>query len=284
MALTDESNGNGFYMPVAPAYGGYGNQGGMGFGGDWGWIVLLLLLAGNGGWGMGGFGGFGGGLGYDFPWLLNGQNGINNNVSDGFRDAQLHDSVTSVRDGVSSLAQQLCSCCGDMQMSLANAQSAISTQLCNNEIASLNRSFAEQTANAAGFTGVNSGIADLRYTVATEACADRAAVSDALRDVIAANTASTQRILDQLCADKIEAKNDEIARLRQELNMQSLAASQAAQNTFISQGFANEVDALYNRLNTCPVPTTPVYGRTPIFTCNNNGCGCGCNGNAGFVG
>lgn len=286
MALTDESNGNGFYMPVAPAYMGGGNNGGFGgWGGDWGWIILLLLLAGNGGWGMGGFGGgFAGGLGYDFPWLLNGQNGINNNVSDGFRDAQLHDSVTSVRDGVSSLAQQLCSCCGDMQMSLANAQSAISTQLCNNEIASLNRSFAEQTANTAGFTGVNSGIADLRYTVATEACADRAAVSDALRDVIAANTASTQRILDQLCADKIEAKNDEIARLRQELNMQSLAASQAAQNTFISQGFANEVDALYNRLNTCPVPTTPVYGRTPIFTCNNNGCGCGCAGNAGFVG
>lgn len=286
MALTDESNGNGFYMPVAPAYMGGGNNGGFGgWGGDWGWIILLLLLAGNGGWGMGGFGGgFAGGLGYDFPWLLNGQNGINNNVSDGFRDAQLHDSVTSVRDGVSSLAQQLCSCCGDMQMSLANAQSAISTQLCNNEIASLNRSFAEQTANTAGFTGVNSGIADLRYTVATEACADRAAVSDALRDVIAANTASTQRILDQLCADKIEAKNDEIARLRQELNMQSLAASQAAQNAFISQGFANEVDALYNRLNTCPVPTTPVYGRTPIFTCNSNGCGCGCAGNAGFVG
>ena len=286
MALTDESNGNGFYMPVAPAYMGGGNNGGFGgWGGDWGWIILLLLLAGNGGWGMGGFGGgFAGGLGYDFPWLLNGQNGINNNVSDGFRDAQLHDSVTSVRDGVSSLAQQLCSCCGDMQMSLANAQSALSTQLCNNEIASLNRSFAEQTANTAGFTGVNSGIADLRYTVATEACADRAAVSDALRDVIAANTASTQRILDQLCADKIEAKNDEIARLRQELNMQSLAASQAAQNTFISQGFANEVDALYNRLNTCPVPTTPVYGRTPIFTCNSNGCGCGCGGNAGFVG
>ena len=286
MALTDESNGNGFYMPVAPAYMGGGNNGGFGgWGGDWGWIILLLLLAGNGGWGMGGFGGgFAGGLGYDFPWLLNGQNGINNNVSDGFRDAQLHDSVTSVRDGVSSLAQQLCSCCGDMQMSLANAQSAISTQLCNNEIASLNRSFAEQTANTAGFTGVNSGIADLRYTVATEACADRAAVNDALRDVIAANTASTQRILDQLCADKIEAKNDEIARLRQELNMQSLAASQAAQNAFISQGFANEVDALYNRLNTCPVPTTPVYGRTPIFTCNNNGCGCGCGGNTGFVG
>lgn len=284
MALTDESNGNGFYMPVAPAYGGAQNGFG-GFGGDWGWIILLLLAF-NGGWGMGGFGGFGGGLGYDFPWLLNGQNGINNNVSDSFRSAQLHDSVTSVRDGISALSTQLCGCCGDMQMALANgfagttaaitgAQNNLSQQMYTNELASLNRSFAEQTANTAGFNGVNGGIADLRYTVATEACADRAAVSDALRDVIAANTASTQRILDQLCADKIEAKNDQIAQLRQQLNMADLRASQTAQNAFISQGFANEVDALYNRLNNCPVPTTPVYGRTPIFTCNNGGCGCG---------
>lgn len=299
MAITDE--GTGMVMPVSPMYGGNNSGFGSGFGNDWGWIILLLLFAG-GGWGNGFGGGFGGGLGYDFPWLLNGQQGINNNVSDGFRDAQLHDSVTSVRDGVSNLATQLCGCCGDMQMSLANgfagvqqslcngfagttaavtgAQNAITQQMNTNEMASLNRSFAEQTANTAGFTGVNSGIADLRYTVATEACADRAAVSDALRDVIAANTASTQRILDQLCADKIEAKNDEIARLRQEINMQNLAASQAAQNAFIQQGFSNEVDALYNRLNTCPVPTTPVYGRTPIFTCNS---GCGCSGN-GFVG
>lgn len=316
MALTDESNGNGFYMPVAPAYGG-GNQNGMGWGGDWAWIILLLLLAGNGGWGMGGFGGFGGGqLSYDFPWLLNGQNGINNNVSDGFRDAQLHDSITSVRDGVSNLATQLCGCCGDMQMSIANSTAGIQQSLCNgfagttaavtgaansisqqlnsNELASLNRSFAEQTANMQGFNAVQgqltqcccdnrAGLADLRYTVATEACADRAAVNDALRDVIAANTASTQRILDQLCQDKIDAKNDEIARLRQEINMQTLAASQAAQNAFISQGFANEVDQLYNRLNNCPVPSTPVYGRQPIFTCNNNGCGCGCGcGNGAF--
>ena len=302
MALSDEMNGsNGMVMPVAPMYGG-GNGGFGGFGGDWAWIILLLVLC--GGWGNGFGGGFGGGygnmmLGYDFPWLLNGQNGINNNVSDGFRDAQLHDSVTSVRDGINSLSTQLCGCCGDMQMAIANstsgiqqslcsgfagttaaitgAQNALAQQLYSNELASLNRSFAEQTANTAGFTGVNTGLADIKYTVATEACADRSALSDALRDVIAANTASTQRILDQLCADKLEAKNDEIANLRQQLNMADLRASQTAQNAFISQGFANEVDALYNRLNSCPVPTTPVYGRTPIFTCNNNaGCGCGC--------
>ena len=260
-------------MPVAPAYsGGYGmNNGGFGgFGGDWSWILLLVLLCGGGGWG--GFGGgFGGNqLGYDFPWLLNGQQSVSNNVSDGFRDAQLHDSVTSVRDGVSNLATQLCNCCGDMQMSLANVQSALSTQLCNNEIASLNRSFAEQTANTAGFTGVNSGIADLKYTIASEACADRAAV-----------TAGIQTVLDKLCALELDGYKRENDNLRQQLNMADLRASQTAQNAFISQGFANEVDALYNRLNTCPVPTTPVYGRTPIFTCNGNS-GCGCGGN-GFV-
>ena len=60
--------------------------------------------------------------------------------------------------------------------------------------------------------------------------------------------------------------------------MKDLQASQIAQNSFIAQGFANEVDQLYNRLSNCPVPSTPVYGRTPIFTCNNNGCGCGNNG------
>jgi len=269
-------------MPVAPAYGGgYGNGGFGGFGGDWGWIILLLLCA-NGGWGgFGGFGGMGGmmGLGFDFPWLLNGQQNVSNNVSDGFRDAQLHDSVTSVRDGVSNLATQLCGCCGDIQNTLCSgfagvtasvngAQNAIAQQLYSNEIASLNRSFAEQTANTAGFTATNTGIADLKYTIASEACADRAAV-----------TAGIQTVLDKLCALELDSAKREAADLRQQLNMAQLAASQTAQNAFISQGFANEVDALYNRLNSCPVPTTPVYGRTPIFTCNS---GCGCSGN-GFV-
>lgn len=300
MALTDENNGGlGTTMLVSPAGAMGGNGGFGGFSGDWSWILILFLFGMFGGWGGGfGMGGFGGGFGnmFEFPWLLTGQQNINANTNNGFRDAMINDNITSVRDGIAGLSTQLCGCCGDMQMSMANgfsgvqqslcngfagttaaitgAQNAISQQMYSNELASLNRSFAEQTANTAGFTGVNSGIADLRYTVATEACADRAAVNDALRDVIAANTASTQRILDQLCQDKIDAKNDEIARLRQEINMQTLAASQAAQNAFIQQGFSNEVDQLYNRLSNCPVPSTPVYGRTPIFTCNN-GCGCG---------
>ena len=317
MALTDDS----MVMPVQPAYGG-GYGGGMGFGGDWAWILLLLLIGGNG-WGMGGFGGFGGGLGIDFPWLLNGQNGINNNVNDGFRDAQLHDSVTSVRDGVSALATQLCGCCGDIQMGMANgfagvqqslcngfagttaaitgAQNAISQQMNANEIANLNRSFAEQTANMQGFNGVNAGVADLRYTVATEACADRAAVGDALQNITMQNMGNTnsivnainggiQSIKDQLCAYRDAQKDDTIANLRQELMYSRGQASQVeqtaqllannnAQTALFQQGMNAEVDALYNRLKNCPVGTTPVYGNQPIFTCggNNSPCGCGVN-------
>lgn len=300
MALTDDS----MVMPVSPMYGGYGNNGGLfGNGGD-SWLGILFLIAlCNGGWG--GFGGgFGGGygnmmLGYDFPWLLNGQNGINNNVNGGFRDAQLHDSVTSVRDGVSSLATQLCGCCGDVQMSLANgfsgvqnalcngfagttaavtgAQNAITSQLYNNELASLNRSFAEQTANAQGFNGVNAGIADLRYTEATEACATRSASAQNTNSIINAITGANQAILDKLCALELDGYKRENDNLRTQLNMANLAASQTAQTAQILAGQTAEIDGVYNRLKNCPVPSMPVYGNTPIFTCNNgNTCGCGC--------
>jgi hypothetical protein len=100
-----------------------------------------------------------------------------------------------------------------------------------------------------------------------------------------------QSIKDQLCQDKIDAKNDEIAQLRQEVLYARGQASQTdqtaqilannnAQTALFNQGLNNEVDALYNRLKNCPVPSMPVYGNTPIFTCPQNaynpGCGCGC--------
>lgn len=272
MALTDENNGNGFYMPVAPAYGG-GNGGfGNGFGSDWAWVILLLLL----GWGNNG-NGFGGGYGgnYDFPWLMTGQQNINTNTNNGFRDAMINDGINSIRDGINGLSTQLCGCCGDMQMSLANGFAGVEQGANARQMANMQSIFGVQTALQNCCCENRSGLADLKYTVATENCADRQALNEGVRDIIASQTAGTQRILDQLCQDKIDAKNDEIAQLRQQLNMADLRASQTAQNAFISQGFSNEVDQLYNRLSNCPVPTVPVYGRQPIFTCNNN-CGCGC--------
>lgn len=286
MSLTSE-NGGGMVMPVSPMYGNGGFGGGFG---DNGWWIILLLLC---GWGGGyGMGGFGGGLGIDFPWLLNGQQGINNNVSDGFRDAQLHDSVTSVRDGISSLATQLCNCCGDMQMSLANgfsgvnatingAQNAISQQLNTNEIANLNRSFAEQMANQQGFNSVNSSLADVKYTEATEACATRTAAATNTRDIIDSQTRGTQAILDKLCALELDGYKRENDQLRSQLSMAQLAASQTAQTAELRQSGATQLNNLVSELRSCPIPSQPVYGNQPIFTCsgpqwNNSGCGCGC--------
>ena len=296
MALTDE-NGSGFNvnMPVVPAYGGgYGGQGCFGFGGDWAWILLLLVLG--GGWG--GFGGFGmngavgagiAGMDMLYPWMNNSQN-----INDGFRDAQLHDSVTSVRDGISSLSTQLCNCCGDMQLGMANgfngvnnsifgAQTALSQQLNTNEIASLNRSFAEQTANMQGFTGVQSGIADTKFTIAQEECATRSASAMNTRDIIDSQTRGTQAILDKLCALELDGVKAQLAQAQREnvglqnaVNMATMQASQTAQTAQILAGQAAEIDGVYNRLKNCPVPSMPVYGNTPIFTCSgNSGCGCG---------
>ena len=157
-----------------------------------------------------------------------------------------------------------------------------------NTIADLERSYASQTATAQGFNSVTSQLAqcccdnrlataNLSSDLAREACATRTADAQNTQSILQAVNNGIQSIKDQICQDKIDAKNDEISALRQQVAMKDLAASQTAQNAFIAQGFASEVDALYNRLNSCPVPTTPVYGRTPIFSCNNNGCGCGNN-------
>ena len=254
---------------------------GFGFGGDGAWWIILLFLVLGGGWGNG-FGGNGGAGGL-YPWMN--QADLTNS---GFRDQMLNGNIAAIQQGINGLQTQLCNCCGDVQMSLANGFAGVEQSANARQIANMQTAFGMQNAMTQGFNGVQSslancccdnrlGLADLKYTVATENCADRAALSDGVRDIIAAQTASTQRILDQLCQDKIDEKNETISQLRQELLYTRGQDSQELQTARILAGQTAEVDALYNRLSSCPVPTTPVYGRTPIFTCNNNtGCGCGC--------
>ena len=279
-----------------PVYGGQGNSNnGWGDGGWWIILLFILIAAMGGNWGgnYGGNGAFNGGA----PIIVNDGNG--GSVQRGFDQAAVMSGIGAVQTGISNLSTQLCGCCGDIQNSLCNgfngvnmsingAQNALSQQMYANEIASLNRSFDAQTANTQGMTALQAQLAqcccdnrlatnDVKYTIASEECATRANSTQNTQSILNAINGGIQSIKDQLCQDKIDAKNDEIANLRQQIAMKDLAASQVAQNAFIAQGFSNEVDQLYNRLNNCPVPTTPVYGRTPIFTCNQNTvCGCGC--------
>jgi hypothetical protein len=275
MALTDENNG--FYMPVAPAYGG-GNGFGNGFGGDGWWILLLFLLVGNNGWG--GFGGFGGNqLGYDFPWLMNGQQNINANTNNGFRDAMLNDGITSIRDGIAGLSTQLCDCCGDMQMALANGFAGVEQGANARQMANMQTAFGIQSQIAQNGSDNRLGIADLKYTVATENCADRQALNEGVRDILASQTAGIQRILDKLCDQELQAERRDNANLRSELMYARGQASQIEQTAQIKAGQQNTANQLISELRSCPIPAQPVYGSQPIFTCGGNtygGCGCGC--------
>lgn len=277
------SENNGMYMPVAPAYGyGYGNGGGLfgGNGGDlWG-IILVLLLLGGGMWG--GFGGLGGGmmwpmmmggmgagygLDYLYPWLNNSEH-----ISDGFRDQQIQSTLGTIQNGIttgfSGVQQSLCSGFAGVNATVNGAQNAIAQQLYGNEIASLNRSFAEQSANAQGFNGVQSSLCDAKYASATNT-----------RDILDNQNRTSQMIMDKLCALELDGVKSQLAQaqrenvgLQNQLNMANLAASQTAQT-------GNIRDAIIGELRSCPIPAQPVYGSQPIFTCGGNNTGCGCNGN-----
>ena len=298
-------NGNNMVMPVGPM-NGYGTNGGFGgFGGaDGWWILLLFLLIGGNGWGngFGGYGGFGamaadGGILY--PWMNQ-----TDQIHNGFRDQMINSNIEGIQSSVNNLSTQLCGSTADIQQSLCNGFAGVNATINGGfanaeananarQMANMNQAFAAQTA-------VTGAITDLASQQASCCCENRLATcqtqniiqnegnqtrfADAnnTRDIIQSQTSGTQAILDKLCQleldgvkAQVDAKNDRINELQTQLNMANLAASQTAQNAFIANGFANEVDQLYSRLSSCPIPSTPVYGRTPIFTCNQNG-GCGC--------
>lgn len=268
-----DGNNNGYPYPVFPYGGGMGNNG-FGNGSDWLWVILLLALF--GGFNGNGNGGFGGGFNNDYAWLSNGQKEIMQNTNQGFNTLHLSNQIDTISNGINSLSNQLCNCCADMNQTVSNGFFNAEISANNRQMANMNTAFDLSRQLATASADNRLGIAGLNSTIISENCADRQVLQEGVRDIITNQTANTQRILDQLCNDKIDAKNEKIADLQRELQMADLKASQIAQNAFISKGFADEVDALYNRLSNCPVPTTPVYGRTPIFTCpTNNGCGCG---------
>ena len=279
---TNNNAGFGYPYPVYPMMGGFGNGFGNGFGGD-GWIILLLLLAFSGNWGNGN-GGFFGGNNNDFAWLSNGQKEIMQNTNQGFDTLHLSNQIEGTRDGVYGLSNQLCNSTADITSAITNGfyNSEISAN--NRQMADMNQMFnlSSQLANCCCENRL--ATANLTATVLSENCADREALSNGIRDIITNQNNAVQRVLDQLCSDKIDAKNEKIADLQREILMKDLQASQIAQTAQIRAGQVAEVDALYDRLSNCPVGTVPVYGRQPIFTCpNNNSCGCGFNTTSQFI-
>lgn len=221
-----------------------GNNDDNGFGGNGWWIILLFLFL---GWGNRGYGvdqPGSGNIGGDalYPWLNQAQ---------------------SQWQGVSNIQQDICAGFANAETSATNRQMATMQQMFD---------LSQQFANCCCENRL--GLANLGADIAREACADRTAVSDGVRDILANQTASVQRILDQMCQDKIDAKNEQIAALRQEIALKDLAASQNLQTAQLVADNAAQTNALEQYL--APVPR-PAYVVQNPNCCQNFGFGgCGC--------
>ena len=251
------NNSNGYSLSdIAAATGNNGNGNSFGFNGDGAWIFFLFILMLAGGWNNNGFG-YGGGQqavfsdvqrGFDQSSLMAGLNGISSAINTGFSNAEV----------------SRCNSQANILQTLNNNQANLSNQL--NTIAMNQQNCCCEN---------RAGLADLKYTVATEACADRSAVSDALKDVIASNTANTQAILDKMCQQEIEALKAQNQQLQMQNYLANLTASQNAQTGQILADNAAQTAALRQALNPTPIPAYVVA--------NPNGCNCGnwngCNGN-----
>ena len=267
MALTDE-NGMNTTMLVSPAGGAPyygGNGGGFGnFGGDNGWWIILLLLLVAGGWNNGGgFGGNGGAM----PYIMN----TGDNVQRGFDQSAIMSGLGDISGNLYGLQNSICQGFAGVNAGIANgfAQAEIAENA--RQMANMNQMFglSQQFANCCCENRL--GISNLQSTILAENCADRAAISDGIRDVITNQTNNTQRILDQLCADKIDAKNEKIADLERQLTMANLQASQTAQTAQILADNGRQTTALEQYLNPVPIPAYLVQNPN---CCNQNSCGC----------
>ena len=147
---------------IAAVMGANRNDGGFGDMGSGWWLILLFLIFGNG-WGNG-YGGGNGGAGGLYPWMNQAEI-----TSDGFRDQMLNSNITSIRDGISGLSTQLCNCCGDMQMAVANGFSNAEIAANGRQMANMQTAFGMQTAMNQGFNSLGSQLAQCLTKVSNKA-------------------------------------------------------------------------------------------------------------------
>lgn len=246
----------------AAVCGNKNNDGGFGWGNDGAWWIIILLLF---GWGGRGFGGFGGGYGagqggcgcspcatqadlaagFNNSAVLNNLDGIENALCQGFNGVN-----TALLQGFAGVDNAVCTLGYNVQGGF-NALSAQLAQCCCDNRAA---------------------IADVKYTIANEGCDTRHTIYNSTRDIIDNANANSRAILDFLTQDKI-------ATLTAENQSLKFAASQSAQNAFITANQEAQTAELIRRLGRdCPVPAYVVPNPNCCYNANvtfGNGCGCG---------
>ena len=280
-----KSNGGYSLSDIAAVTGSNNGRNNGAFGDDWAWIIILLLCGwGNGGWGNGAFGG--------------GNNGGGSNHYVGYPCATTLD----VRDAVDQ--QTLISKLDNQTYGLADSTYALNNAITTGFHGVDNAICTLGYQNQAGFTALGSQLA--------ECCCDtRAAIKDGVTQSVM-NTNAIQTQIASCCCD-IEKSNmqnrfdaqtyncntlqaidklgdriidfmtqDKIASLTAENQSLKFAASQAAQNAFITANQEAQTAELVRRLSEpCPVPAYVVPNPNCCYDARvtlSNGCGgCSCN-------
>ena len=234
-------------QPAVNVYPNGGNGGMFGdgaFGGGFFWVIILFFFALMMGWGNNGYASGNAGGFNAYPY-----------VQQGFDQAAIINGINGIQTSLANAEVSRCNIQANQTAALNNIAMSLQNCCCENR----------------------ASVADLKYAVATENCADRAAINDALQAVTVQSNANTQRIIDMMCQDKIDAKNEKIAELQNQLTMANLAASQNAQTAAILTDNLAQTQALEQYL--APVPRPAYVVQNPNCCGVNNyytsGCNCG---------
>ena len=227
-------------MPVAPT--GMMNSGFGGFGGDGAWWIIILFLFVFCGWGGNGWG----------------NNGNSGGVVDGYvltsDFANVERKIDSVNDGLCNGFYQQAQLANGTNMAMANGFAQAELSRSNQQAALMQQLNAMQMQAANCCCENRAAIAQVRYDMAAQACDTRNTVQNATRDIIDNANSNSRAILDFLTQSKL-------ADLQSENQGLKLAASQAAQNSY-----------LVSQLRPSPIPAYTV--QNPY--CCNQFAGCGC--------
>lgn len=226
--------GNDFSVGYALGRDSDGNRN-NGWGNDWSWIIALALIGGLFGNGFGFGGGFGGGFGYGagfMPFEL-GKVATQADVASGFNNSAVLSSLNDLKLGQAGVQQTLCQGFNGINTTVMQGFHGVDNAICT---------LGYQQAQ--GFNTIGHQISDC--CCATQRAIDGVKYANEKQtyDIIANQTAQTQRLLDFMVGEKLSAKDARIATLEAQISNDKQSAY------------------LLDKLSPCPRPA--------YITCNPN--------------
>ena len=244
---------------IAAVTGNRGGNGGFGYGGDSTWFIIILFLFAlmNGGLGSNNYGGNYG----MYPWLNQ-----SNQISNGFSEQMMNNSIMEIRSGVTALSAQLSNIGNDLQMSLMNGFNGVEQSANARQIANMQTAFGMQTSMNQGFNGLQAQLA--------QCCCDNRLATCQTQNIIQTEGALTrqeidnkaQMIMDKLCQQEIDALKAQNLALQNQVNMLNLAASQVSQTGQLIADNTAQTQYIVNRVAPYPIPAYVVANPTTAAT------------------